>query len=147
LSEGAGVVDHHGLEGKPNPNAHPAAPAIEWVAAAVGLLLTLGILGAMAWDAWVGGSGQVPSIEARVEQVIATPAGYVVKIILDNRSPATAAGVEVAGTVTKTDGTMSMSSATIDYVPGGSTRMAGLFFADKPEPGQLEVRVLGYAEP
>jgi uncharacterized protein (TIGR02588 family) len=127
--------------------AHPDTPALEWIAAAIGLLLTFAIIGAMAWEAWAGGGERVPAIEARVEKVTRTDIGYVVEIRLENRAPATAAAVEVEGELTKPDGTTSTSVATIDYVPGASMRRAGLFFADDPRQGRFEIRVLGYAEP
>ena len=98
-------------------------------------------------EAYVGGAGKVPVIEARVERVVSTATGYVAEIGIDNHSPATAATVEIEGELTKPDGTTATSVATIDYVPGASTRTAGLFFVDDPRRGQLEVRVLGYAEP
>ncbi len=126
---------------------HPDTPALEWVAAVIGLLLTLSILGAMAWEAWAGESDQAPAIEARVERVVHTGTGYVAEIVLDNRSPATAAAVEVEGELTRRDGTTATSTATVDYVPGASMRRAGLVFTDDPRRGQLEIRVLGYSEP
>jgi uncharacterized protein (TIGR02588 family) len=127
--------------------AHPDTPALEWVAAAIGLLLTFTILGSMAWEAYVGGGDRVPAIEARVERVVRTGTGYVAEIELDNSSPATAAAVEVVGEVTKPDGTTATSAATIDYVPGASVRRMGLFFTEDPRQGRLDVRVLGYSEP
>ena len=127
--------------------AHPDTPALEWIAAAVGLLLTLAILGAMAWEAWAGGDDQPPAIEIRVERIVPAGSGYVVETVLDNRSPSTAAAVELEGELTRSDGTKATSSATIDYVPGASVRRAGLVFRDDPRRGRLEIRVLGYSEP
>ena len=127
--------------------AHPDTPALEWIAAAIGLLLTLGILGAMAWEIWAGGSDRAPAIEARVERVVRAGSVYVAEVTLENRSPATAAAVEVEGELTRPDGTTATSVATLDYVPGASKRSAGLIFTDDPRRGRLEVRVLGYAEP
>ncbi|PWG02048.1 hypothetical protein [Sphingosinicella humi] len=127
--------------------AHPDTPALEWIAAAIGLVLTLAILGAMAWEAWVGSGDRLPAIEARIERIVPAGTGYVAEIVLDNRSPSTAAAVEVEGELTKSDGTTATSTATIDYVPGASVRRAGLVFTDDPRRGRLEIRVLGYSEP
>lgn len=128
-------------------NGAAATPALEWIAAALGLLLTLGILGVIGWEAAAGGGDEPPAIEARVDRVVPTSGGFVLELVLENRGPATAAAVEVEGELTKPDGTVATSSATIDYVPGESSRRAGLFFTDDPRVGRLEVRALGYAEP
>lgn len=131
-------------------NSEPAAPdipALEWAAAGLGLLVTLAMLAAMAWQA-LGGVGQVPpAVEARVERVAETSAGYAVTLRLSNRSPTTAAKVQIEGELVAAGGTSETSGATIDYVPGRSERRAGLFFRQDPRRHRLEVRVLGYSEP
>lgn len=127
--------------------AQAETPALEWIAAAIGLVLTLGILGLMGWEAMTVSEDRPPAIEARVERIVPTGAGYVAEIALRNSSPTTAAAVQIQGELTNADGTVATSNATVDYVPGQSTRRAGLSFIDDPRPGRLEVRMLGYAEP
>ena len=122
-------------------------PALEWIAAGIGLLLTLAILGTIGWEMIAGRGDRPPAIEARVERIVPTGSGYVAEIALRNGSPATAAAVQVEGELTKPGGEVVTSSVTLDYVPGESTRHAGLFFKDDPHAGRLEVRTLGYAEP
>jgi uncharacterized protein (TIGR02588 family) len=122
-------------------------PLLEWIAAAVGLLLTLGVLGSLGWEAMQGSGKAPPVIETTIDRVTPTPAGYVVELTLRNRSPATAATVEVEGELTKDDGTIITSTTTLDYVPGESTRKAGLFFKDDPRLHRLEIRPLGFIEP
>lgn len=122
-------------------------PLLEWIAAAIGLLLTLAVLGALGWEGLKGSGRNPPAIETQVSRIVPTRAGYVVEIELRNRSSATAAAVEVEGELTKADGTTATSTATVDYVPGESTRNAGLFFKDDPRRHRLEVRALGFAEP
>jgi uncharacterized protein (TIGR02588 family) len=122
-------------------------PALEWIAAGLGLLLTLAMLGTIGWEMIAGGGDRPPAIEARIERIVPTGGGYVVEIALRNESPATAAAVQVQGELTKPDGEVATSGATLDYVPGESTRHAGLFFKEDPRLGRLEVRTLGYAQP
>lgn len=122
-------------------------PPLEWIAAAIGLLLTLAVLGALGWESLKGSGNRTPVIETSISGITPTPVGYVVEIELHNRSSVTAAAVEVEGELTKADGTVATSTTTVDYVPGDSRRNAGLFFKDDPRRHRLEVRALGFAEP
>lgn len=128
-------------------SAQSGPPLLEWIAAAIGLLLTLAVLGALGWESLKGSDNQPPVIETGIGGITPTRAGYVVEIELRNRSSVTAAAVEVEGELTRADGTVATSATTVDYVPGDSTRNAGLFFEDDPRRHQLEVRALGFAEP
>lgn len=122
-------------------------PPLEWIAAAIGLLLTLAVLGALGWESLKGSGNRTPVIETSISGITPTPVGYVVEIELHNRSSVTAAAVEVEGELTKADGTVATSTTTVDYVPGDSRRNAGVFFKDDPRRHRLEVRALGFAEP
>ncbi|RXZ64575.1 hypothetical protein [Pelagerythrobacter rhizovicinus] len=122
-------------------------PLLEWVAAAVGLTLTLAVLGALGWEGLESAGDDPPAIDAEIRRIVPVRPGYVVEVELRNRSSATAAAVQVEGELTAADGAVATSTATVDYVPGDSTRSAGLFFADDPRLHRLEVRALGYAEP
>jgi uncharacterized protein (TIGR02588 family) len=122
-------------------------PLLEWIASAVGLLLTLGILGSIGWEALTGGSGEPPAVDVAVERIVPTGHGYVVEVRARNRSSATAAAVQIEGTLKQGGREVATSTAIIDYVPGESDRRAGLFFMEDPRGHQLGVRALGYAEP
>lgn len=124
--------------------ARKEVPALEWVASAIGLLITLGVLGVIGWEAASGDGEAPPAIALSVERVTETDAGYVVEVMAANRSDTTAAGVEIQGKLARGGET---SGATIDYVPGRSERGAGLFFTQDPRAGGLELRALGYEEP
>jgi uncharacterized protein (TIGR02588 family) len=127
--------------------ANAETPLLEWVAAALGLLLTLALLGVIGWEAMKGSGEQPPAVEATVEEVVPVAGGFVVEVTLRNHSPSTAAAVAFGGRLRSGGTTVESSSATVDYVPGESTRHAGLFFAEDPRRFTLEVRALGYAEP
>lgn len=134
-------------DGRSRGKAPSAPPPLEWIAAAIGLLLTLAVLGALGWESANGSGDSPPVIEVSVDRITATPVGYVVEVELHNHASATAAAVEVQGELTKADGTVATSATTIDYVPGESTRNAGLLFEDDPRRHRLEVRALGFSEP
>lgn len=122
-------------------------PLVEWIAGGIGLLLVLLLMGIIASEAFSAKGDRPPMIEARVGEISPAGPGYVVELLLENRSTATAAAVEVEGELLQGDRIVATSGATIDYVPGESTRGAGLYFAEDPRHYRLDVRVLGYAEP
>jgi uncharacterized protein (TIGR02588 family) len=129
-------------QGKP-----PREPLLEWIAAGIGLVLTLGILAVIGREALSGEMEQPPAIEVRVERVVPSPAGYIVEIAATNWSGATAAAVEIEGELKAGETSVETSGATFDYVPGHAERKGGLFFKEDPRKHRLEVRALGYQAP
>jgi uncharacterized protein (TIGR02588 family) len=122
-------------------------PPLEWIAAAIGLLLTLGVLSVVGWEAFRPGDDTPPLIEAKTVGVTPAPGGFVLQVELRNRSRATAAAVQIEGDLGGGPGGAEMSSAMIDYVPGQSTRRVGLFFGSDPRRHSLKLRATGYSEP
>lgn len=116
-------------------------PLLEWIASAIGLLLALGLLAAIARDGLSGRGEALPDISVAAVRAQPVGAGWVVEFEARNAAPATAALVMVEGRLP--DG--ETSSATIDYVPGRSARRGGLFFSR--EPRGLRLRALGYQDP
>ena len=123
-------------------------PAIlEWLVGGIGLVLTLGLVGFIGWEAVTGSNGTPPGIELRVEDVSAAGPGYVATIVARNTGPRTAASVEIEGKLSRRGGESETSTVTIDYVPGGSEVRGGLYFTQDPSAGQLQLRALGYTQP
>ncbi len=122
-------------------------PIVEWGAAAIGLLLTLGILGYIGWQAVTGPSYAPPAIAVAPGRVSAYESGYVVEVVARNLSPSTAAGVEIEGKLMDGGREVAASTTTFSYVPGHSERRGGLFFSEDPRRHRLEVRALGYSRP
>lgn len=119
-----------------------AKPALlEWIASAIGLLLTLAVMAVIARDAFNGSAGMTPEIEVAIIRVQPVRSGFLLEFEARNLSPATAAQVTIEGKLP--DG--ETGNATIDYVPGRSARRGGLFFAHDPR--GAEVRALGYQDP
>ena len=114
---------------------------LEWIASAIGLLLTLGVMAAIARDGFNGSAGMTPEIEVAVIRVQPVRSGFLLEFEARNVSPATAAQVTIEAKLPGGE----TSNATIDYVPGRSARRGGLFFAQDPR--GAEVRALGYQEP
>ena len=121
-------------------------PALEWIAVSIGLVLTLGLVGFVGWQALSSSKQEPPRIVVETGKVHPYSGGWVVEVTARNLSGTTAAGVEIEGTLTLEDGETT-ATATLDYVPGHSTREAGLFLTEDPRTGQLKVQARGYAAP
>lgn len=116
-------------------------PLLEWIASAIGLLLTLGVMIVIGRDAFNGSADMAPDIAVSVVRVQPASAGWLIEFEAANRSPVTAAQVTVEGALPGGE----TSTATIDYIPGRSARSGGLFFTAKPDGATL--RALGYQDP
>lgn len=123
------------------PSRPDPIPALEWVAAAFGLLVVLAILTVLATEAFRSGDQDTPHLSARIEAVIRVPGGYVAQVVVANGSGQTAASVHVEGKLGD-----EVATATIDYVPGHSEGKGGLLFKADPR-GGAQVTVLGYELP
>ena len=117
-------------------------PALEWISAALGLLVMIGLLFVLGREIANGGDADLPILSARVEAVTRTQAAYVADIRVTNASAQTAAAVQVEAKLGD-----EQASATVDYVPGRSDARIGLLFQSDPRAEQLELRVVGYELP
>lgn len=124
-----------------------AIPLLEWVSAAIGLAIVLGMFGFLALDAIRADTGVPPIM--RVEPSRLTKAGgqYVLQVRVSNASRKTGAGVHITGALKRGAETVESSDATLSYVPGQSHRRAGLVFTHDPRAYRLELRVTGYERP
>lgn len=117
-------------------------PALEWVAATLGLIAMVALLFVLGREIATGGDDDVPSLSVAIDSVRPSPGGYVAQIRVTNRSAQTAAAVQVEGKLGDEKAT-----ATIDYVPGRSDARGGLLFRSDPRIGEAELRVVGYELP
>ena len=116
-------------------------PPLEWIAAAIGLALTLGLAGVIGRDAFTGHEPELPAIEVRMLRVVPSAAGHVVEFEAVNSGAGTAAAVTIEGKAGD-----ETSTATLDYVAGHARTKGGLFFRHDPRPG-LELRATGFQTP
>ena len=122
-------------------------PLLEWIAAAIGLVVTVSMMAIIGLEALRGDATQLPAIEVRATRVVQTPTGFVVEIVAANHAGGTAAAVQIEGTLASAGAEVETSSLTRDYVPGHAERKGGLFFTRDPRRHRLEVRALGYQAP
>jgi len=131
---------------KPEPTLAKRTPIAEWLAAGLGLLLTIGVIGYLLVEA-LHDRARPPSLSARAEPAQRTDGGYVLPVVVSNSSYATAAGVEIRGTLEQNGEILEERRATFAYIPGRGEARGGLVFQQNP--ARLDVRVAaeGYEEP
>ena len=120
---------------------------LELAASGAGLLLTLAMLAFIGWEALTRPGDVPPAITIATGQVSRSGDVWVVQFDAINHAPATAANVEVVGSLRRDGREVETGRATLDFVPGGSSAHGGLFFRTDPRGGEIDMRALGYAEP
>ena len=119
-----------------------STPALEWIAAGLGLAAILFVVAVIGREALIGESDQLPSLEVHATRVVPNAAGYVVEFEVVNHASGTAAAVEIEG-----QAGAETSSATLNYVAGNASGKGGLFFRNDPRGQKLELRALGFQTP
>lgn len=130
-----------------NDQANDKPPPLAIVCGVIGFLLGAALIGFVGWEAAQRADAPVPSVTVEPGKVHAAPGGFVVEFKARNRTAHTAAGVEVEATLETQGAKPVVSSVTLDYVPGHSTRQGGIFLPADPRWGQLELRAHGYSKP
>ena len=124
---------------KPKP-APTRTPVAEWIAAALGAVVTLTAIGFIAAEA--AQPSAPAALTAEVVRTRTVPGGSVLEVEVSNAGDETAAGVHIeAGAGIQT------SQAVIDYVPGHGRRTVSLAFSAPAPATAPQVRVVGWTEP
>jgi uncharacterized protein (TIGR02588 family) len=129
----------------PSSRSARIATAIEWTLAAVSGVIILGLAGYLLFEA-VTKTGSHPVLILRIDGIEAMPEGAVVDISVLNTGHATAAEIEIEGTL-GTGPDAITSTATLDYAPAESTSPVALVFNRPVSANELALRVLGYRDP
>ena len=131
---------------KPPPSLADRTPVAEWAAAALGLAMTLGVVGYTLWEGLAEDHGP-PRLTVSAEPATPDGATHVVPIVVRNDSHATAAQVEVRAVLRSAGGVSEERRASFAYVPGRGEARGGLVFQQDPTGAKLDLSVEGYAEP
>lgn len=131
---------------KPTGKTPPPTPLVEWLAAAVGLILVVATLVLIASEAFMADPSP-PQVEVRAVEVRSSGAGFLVMVEARNVGGSPAAGVLVEGELERPDAPPETAEANFDFIPDHSARRGGLFFETDPRLGRLALRAKGYAEP
>jgi uncharacterized protein (TIGR02588 family) len=121
-------------------------PALEWMIAALGLILVVGTIGFLIYQAFKDKSAP-PDLSVQIDSIIKMESGYLVNFSVYNKGDDNAADVVVEGKIKQNGEDLETSSVTIDYAPSDSKREGGLFFTKNPGEGNFEIRALGYTKP
>ncbi len=138
------------------PDEHPDAsqedrvsetktPALEWIASALGLILVVGSLGLILYDAF--DQDTLPRLEARAGPVISVNSRHLVQVTVWNRGGSTAAMVNIQGVLRRGTKTIETAATTFDYVPAHSSTEGGMFFTHNPRAYQLQLKANAYMDP
>jgi uncharacterized protein (TIGR02588 family) len=122
------------------------APLWMWAIALLGLSLVAGSIAYMLYEAAAGDSSP-PDVTVRVDSIIPTRNGYLVKFQAINEGGSTAEGLTVEGELRNGAESVETSDTTIEYVPSHSEREGGLFFTSDPRQYELRLRAKGYENP
>lgn len=125
-------------------HAWDAPPALEWAAAGFGLVTSLGAIGYILWIAAQPVSP--PDLTVRATAIRPLSQGYAVDVEAENAGRATAAAVEIEGSLElgAEDETRVVS---FDYVPGHGARKATMVFEHDPRRAPLSLRATGFTKP
>jgi len=131
---------------KPTAKTPPPTPLVEWLAAAVGLILVVATLVLIASEALMADPSP-PQVEVRAVEIRSSGPGFLVVVEARNVGGSPAAGVLVEGELERGDAPPETAEANFDFIPDHSARRGGLFFQTDPRQGRLALRAKGYSEP
>lgn len=123
------------------------APALEWIVGGLGVILLVGLLAVIGYDAVRGASRQPPAVVVQTGSISKTGNGFVVEFTARNLSGGTAAALEIEGQLLDGTNVIETSSASIDYLPGHGSAEGGLFYQHDPQGLAIQARPLGYQSP
>jgi uncharacterized protein (TIGR02588 family) len=122
------------------------APLWMWGIGLLGLLLVLGSIGFMLYEA-IAGDSSPPDVTVKIESILPARNGFLVEFRVINEGGSAAAGLTVEGELRNGVEIVETSNITIEYVPSRSEREGGLFFTLDPRGYDLQLRAKGYGNP
>jgi uncharacterized protein (TIGR02588 family) len=119
---------------------------LEWAVFGVGLVLVLGTVGFLAWDAATGRDSP-PDLSVTLGSPERRAEAWAVPVTVRNRGEETAEGAHVEVVLELPDGTQEEAEIDFAFVPRGSKREGWVQFLHPPASGRLTGRVTGYEQP
>ncbi|MBW3636319.1 MAG: hypothetical protein KY445_07625 [Armatimonadetes bacterium] len=117
--------------------------ALEWTVFALSLILIIGVLGFLGFEA-ISGAPTPPRLEVSLGEPLKVGKQMLVPVGVENRGATTAQGVEIEVSRRGRDQTATFS---LPHVPRGGQRQGWVVFEAPLQKSELESRVLGYQEP
>lgn len=122
------------------------APLWLWGIALLGLVLALGSIGFMLYEA-VAGDKSPPEVTLQVDAIVPVHNGFLVQFRARNEGGTTAKSLEIEGVLKNGAATVETSNVNFEYLPPHSERSGGLFFTLDPQQYALALRAVGYEVP
>ena len=119
---------------------------LEWTVFGISLVLVLGLIGFLIYDAATGGNAP-PELVVRLGRAERNAGGYAVPVEVHNQGDETAEGVHVEVALEIPGQEPERADLEIAFVPRQSLRRAWVTFPVNPAAGRLTGRVLGYEVP
>lgn len=119
---------------------------LEWVVFAVSLILVMGVIGYLSYDAATLGNNQ-PDIQVSLGASEQRTQGFVIPVTIRNTGDETAEGVRVEVQLKLNGADAETGELEFPFVPRGGQREGYVAFNRDPNTGRLETRILGYEKP
>ena len=119
---------------------------LEWIVFALGIVLVLGTVGFLVWDAALG-EDSPPELTVTLGRPEPRGEGWAVPVTVRNHGGETAEGARVVVTLELPDGGKEEAEYDVAFVPRGSRREGWVHFLHPPGTGRLTGRVSGYEKP
>jgi uncharacterized protein (TIGR02588 family) len=129
---------------QPPPGA--ATSKWEWVSAGLGLVLVLGTVGYIGYNALTS-QPFPPVVTVEHAGTVPTSGGYVVKFRARNSGPSTASGLAISGELVEGSTVVEKSEVVLDYLPSHGEQQGGLIFQTDPAGLDLRLEAKGYLDP
>lgn len=123
-----------------------STPHAERIAGALGVLLLIGAFGYLLYAEAVS-EAIAPDVAIERQAVQPSGDGFVVPLKVHNRNSFSAAKLKIRGELRSSGGGVETSETELDYLPGYSSRTAGLFFRHDPAGGALTIFPVSYIKP
>jgi uncharacterized protein (TIGR02588 family) len=129
-----------------NKKDSASVPILEWIVAALGLVLVASAVGFMIYRGLTK-TNSLPKIKIEVESIVPSDEKYLVTFRVRNEGDLEAAALTIEGELKNGEQSAESSDVTIDYVPSQSEKRGGLIFTKDPRAFKLEIRPKGYVQP
>lgn len=134
-------------QSKTKPIAGPPVPLWEWLVAALGLLLVIGIVGLLLYEA-ASQPEAAPDIALEADAPVKLGSGWHVTIKAANHGGKTATQLTIAAELRdEKAGVVETAELTFDYLAPGSSRTGGVYFVNDPAGYRLHMAPKSYVAP
>lgn len=119
---------------------------LEWTVFGLSLVLVVGVVGYLVFDAATIGDAP-PTLTLELGETLAQSGGFAVPVTVTNRGDETAEDVQIEVVLMQNGEEIEHGEFSIAFVPRGSQAEGWVMFREDPAGGELAAKVLGYEQP